>query len=113
MAEQDDPTVPAELSSEELATMIDKLQDKGGGPVAADPAGPPPAVFNVPESPTLLALSKEERPDPLPLCGVCPKSMWLSGSHGLKCFCRVMHVVTWDSDDPQPILQCDGAMEEE
>ena len=61
-------------------------------------------------SPTLVSLEAKRQPSPEPVCVACPKSMWLSQSASLKCFCRVMHAVTWDSDDPQPILTCDGAM---
>ena len=60
-------------------------------------------------SPTLCSLEAVRRPDPMPVCGACPRSMWfLSKETGLKAYCRAMHAFVWASDNPQPIRACDG-----
>lgn len=62
------------------------------------------------QSPTVAALDLKRRPNPTPVCETCPHSMWFASAAHLKCYCRVMHVVTWNSDDPVPILSCDGIL---
>ncbi len=59
-------------------------------------------------SPVLLALRAEMRPNPLPACASCPGAVWFVSEPALACFCRVMHLQTWDSLAPQPLLACDG-----
>jgi hypothetical protein len=62
------------------------------------------------ESPTLTSLEPKRRPDPKPVCETCPQSMWFASAAHLKCYCRVMHAVTWNSEEPLPILSCDGIL---
>jgi hypothetical protein len=62
------------------------------------------------ESPTLSALGEKRRPDPMPVCGACPHSMWFASAQELKCYCRKMHVVTWNNDEPIAITACDGIL---
>ena len=62
------------------------------------------------ESPTLSALDEKRRPDPMPVCGTCPHSTWFASASHLKCYCRAMHAVTWNSEEPIPILSCDGIL---
>ncbi|EGB6200459.1 hypothetical protein L1K71_22100 [Salmonella enterica subsp. enterica serovar Anatum] len=69
-------------------------------------------------SEVLLKLKAEELPG-LPIaCKVCPAATWqLTGnldSPGLRCFCRVMHLFSWDSrNPPEEILDCDMIYEPE
>lgn len=62
------------------------------------------------ESPTLSTLDEKRRPEPMPVCGPCPHSMWFASGEELKCYCRIMHVITWTSDEPVPITACDGIL---
>jgi hypothetical protein len=63
------------------------------------------------ESPTVSGLELGRRPKPLPICAACPHSLWFASAKHLRCFCRLMHVVTWNSEQPSsPIAACDGIM---
>ncbi len=61
-------------------------------------------------SPTLASISREDlRPNPSIVCEVCPGSVWYgSEQKGLKCYCRVMHVISWSQEEPNDIAFCDG-----
>jgi hypothetical protein len=99
-----------ETTEEQLAALMDELgQSRASRP---NESAPEPAAMGW-ESPTLASLDPDRRPDPAPVCAACPKSMWFSSGKELKAYCRVMHAVTWDSTDPQPIEQCDGVMLDE
>ena len=83
-----------------LDRMVGTLAGQGGAPDGRE------------LSPMLCLLEAARRPDPMPVCGGCPRSMWfLSKETGLKAYCRAMHVVVWESDNPQPILACDGVLD--
>ncbi len=73
------------------------------------PLLPGPAALPC-SSPTVAALEPKRRPEPKPVCEACPHSMWFASAAHLKCYCRVMHVVTWNSEEPAPILSCDGIL---
>ena len=94
--------------------QLDALMNELGQSEAARPnePAPPPAALGW-ESPTLSSLEPGRRPSPAPVCAACPKSMWFASAREVKAYCRVMHAVTWSSDDPQPIEQCDGVMLDE
>ncbi len=59
-------------------------------------------------SPVLLALESARRPNPPTACQACPGAVWFLSKTSLNCFCRVMHVQTWSSDAPTPLMGCDG-----
>jgi hypothetical protein len=59
-------------------------------------------------SPTLSMVDPQRRPKPRTVCEQCPQSMWFASEMHLKCYCRMMHALTWSSEDPVPILSCDG-----
>ena len=62
-------------------------------------------------SPTLEALEQEEGsllPQEATVCEECPNAVWFASKDELKCYCRVMFLVTWSSKDPQTIRLCDG-----
>jgi hypothetical protein len=69
-----------------------------------------PITLPVYISPTLQRLAVP-LPEPSPACASCPASMWYIAPHQdgqqLKCFCKSMHVITWDYG-LEPILHCDG-----
>ena len=103
----------SELNQDQLDQMLQNLEGEGA-PTSASPAAQP-AAPSAPEheSPALSLLDSSRLPDPMPVCGACPKSMWFSSTKLVQCYCRMMHVVTWTSEDPQPIMVCDGILMED
>ena len=61
-------------------------------------------------SPTLAALESIRRPQPGTVCESCPNSVWFASAVELKCYCRVMYLITWSSKEPQQISACDGML---
>ena len=62
-------------------------------------------------SATIASLEPERRPKRSPICAVCPHSLWFASAEHLRCYCRLMHVVTWKSEDESsPIAACDGIL---
>ena len=55
-------------------------------------------------SPTLLALNKSIKT----VCASCPTSMWFGSEKEQKCFCRIMHALTWSADEKNEMTHCDG-----
>ena len=61
-----------------------------------------------PISPTLAELEASRRPSPEVVCGTCPNSVWFASPNEVKCYCRVMFLVTWSTSEPNQITNCDG-----
>ena len=59
-------------------------------------------------SPTLKALDKLRRPGQPTVCEGCPNSVWFTSPAEVKCYCRVMYLVTWWTKEPNQITACDG-----
>ena len=59
-------------------------------------------------SPTLDALDESRRPKARTVCEHCPNSVWFASPAEVKCYCRVMFLVTWSSKEPNQITHCDG-----
>lgn len=59
-------------------------------------------------SPVLQKLEPSRLPAEFTVCQTCPNSMWFSTKDRLKCYCRVMFLVSWDSLNPQVMTDCDG-----
>ena len=59
-------------------------------------------------SPTLHRLASHLRPKESTVCEHCPASVWFSGVEGVKAYCRVMHLVSWSSEEPKALDSCDG-----
>lgn len=59
-------------------------------------------------SPVLQRLEPSRLPTDFTVCQTCPNSVWFSTKDRLKCYCRVMFLVSWDSLNPQPMTECDG-----
>lgn len=59
-------------------------------------------------SPTLAKLERARRPKPATQCESCPNWVWFSSQTDLKCYCRVMYLVTWSVKEPNQITACDG-----
>ena len=77
-------------------------------------ASEPPAMDAAPVEPppigslTLSQLPKERRPKPSTVCEVCPASVWFASPKEVKCFCRVMHLISWSTAEPNELTHCDG-----
>ena len=59
-------------------------------------------------SPTLTDLEAARRPKVKTACEICPNSMWLSSPEDVKCYCRIMHTISWSAKEPSLITKCDG-----
>lgn len=89
---------------ENLDTVLDRLE-RPNEPLAGLPER------GEYESPTVASLEPGRRPKPSPICTACPHSLWFASPEHLRCFCRLMHVMTWNSEEPNsPIAACDGIL---
>ena len=61
-----------------------------------------------PASPTLVQLDDTRRPKARTVCEACPNSVWFASPAEVRCYCRVMFLVTWSSKEPQQLTSCDG-----
>lgn len=61
-----------------------------------------------PLSPTLAALDEGRRPKGKTVCETCPHSVWFASTSEVKCYCRVMFLVTWSTREPNVLTHCDG-----
>ena len=62
-------------------------------------------------SPTLDALDASRGlspPKASTVCERCPNSMWFASRAEVKCYCRVMFLITWSSKEQNQITHCDG-----
>ena len=60
------------------------------------------------QSPTLTALAVARRPKIKTACETCPNSMWFSSPQEVKCYCRIMHLISWSAKESNLITMCDG-----
>ena len=42
------------------------------------------------------------------VCGNCLNSVWFASQSEVKCYCRVMYLVSWSTKEPNQITLCDG-----
>ena len=61
-------------------------------------------------SPTLTALDKARQPKIKTACETCPNSIWFSSPEEVKCYCRIMHMISWSGKDSNLITMCDGTV---
>lgn len=59
-------------------------------------------------SQTLDALDDARRPKAGTVCERCPNSVWFASADELKCYCRVMFLITWSTREPNQLTHCDG-----
>jgi hypothetical protein len=59
---------------------------------------------------TLQQLEPNRRPLARTACDSCPHAVWFSTPTELRCYCRVMFLVSWDSKKPSEITSCDGPL---
>ena len=75
----------------------------------------PPQVDDSPFAPlddqqslVLQELDASRRPKARTVCERCPNSVWFSSPKEVKCYCRVMFLVTWSTKEPNQLTGCDG-----
>ena len=67
-----------------------------------------PGEVEAEQGPTLSALDKARQPKVKTACETCPNSMWFSSPEEAKCYCRIMHMISWSGKDSNLITMCDG-----
>lgn len=96
--------MPTDGHDSDLNSVLDQLER------SQDPEQAPSPIDAEYQSPTVATLEEPRRPKPSPVCAACPNSLWFATAEHLKCYCRLMHAVTWSSDEPKPITTCDGIL---
>ena len=97
-----DQPLPEPLQAERKYTPAASTAD------TADTQGMEPTPQGGAPSPTLAGLDKTRRPKASTVCEACPNSVWFASPVEVKCYCRVMFLVTWSSKESQRITACDG-----
>ena len=59
-------------------------------------------------STTLTRLSASKRPVPSTVCEACPAAVWYVRTEKVQCYCRLMHLISWETGQADPITICDG-----
>jgi hypothetical protein len=57
---------------------------------------------------TLQGLEPLRRPKDNTACETCPNSVWFTSLLEVKCYCRVMYLISWSTQEPNRITLCDG-----
>ena len=109
--------VEEDLIAQALAAL--ELPPPAATPVG--PAAPPAPAEQAPQgarepqpaaepaaSPTLHGLAESRRPKASTVCETCPNSVWFTSPVEVKCYCRVMFLVTWSTKEPHQLTACDG-----
>lgn len=69
-----------------------------------------PPLQEASTSPTLARLDATRRPSASTVSERCPNSVWFASATEVKCYCRVMYLLTWNSREPQPLTSRDGVL---
>ena len=92
-----------------IEAALAQLQQPSNPPnFLPDPLTLPADGPSLTRGPTLEALGEVRHPKPSTVCETCPMSLWLATEWDLKCYCRLMHTLSWDSTEPRPLTHCDG-----
>lgn len=59
-------------------------------------------------STTLSRLDKSSRPIASTVCETCPAAVWYARGKKVQCYCRIMHLISWETGEANPITLCDG-----
>lgn len=95
------PSNERENDLDSVLSQLERLPEPAQSPSPAD------AEY---QSPTVAQIEERRRPKPSPLCAACPNSQWFATAEHLKCYCRLMHVITWSNEEPKAIVACDGIL---
>ena len=110
-------TEPTALTEDELIAaamaaldtpLAESIQPAPGSAQSGQLHEHPFESVDSPASPTLAALDESRRPQARTVCEACPNSVWFSSPAEVKCYCRVMFLVTWSSREPHQLTACDG-----
>ena len=96
-------TTEDKLITEAMA-ILDHERSQAQTPAEQIPENPATSV----PSQTLASLDETRHPKAGTVCEHCPSSVWFASPVELKCYCRVMYLVTWSSQEPSQITHCDG-----
>lgn len=99
-------TVTATTDDELIETAMQAAD--GPSPAQEDSHKPASAEPHRTSSPALKSLDQSRRPRPATVCEDCPNSVWFTSPTEVKCYCRVMYLVTWSVKEPNQITACDG-----
>ena len=98
--EQDDDLIKAAMAAVQQSPAAQQN--------AKAPGGQPDSTMPTVPSHTLETLEPRRRPQPATICEGCPNSVWFTSPSELKCYCRVMYLITWASREPNQLTACDG-----
>ena len=105
----------AALSALDQSLPEPRQRERKGTPAAStadthamEPKAMEPTLQGGAPSPTLAGLDSTRRPKANTVCEACPNSVWFASPVEVKCYCRVMFLVTWSSKESQRITACDG-----
>ena len=59
-------------------------------------------------STTLARLPASKRPNPSTVCEGCPAAMWYARGEKVLNYCRIMHLISWETGEKDPVTSCDG-----
>lgn len=79
-----------------------------------------PSPIYVSETLRKIALPPADKPSTLNACATCPGSIWFTSKEAkranhattLKCYCKPMGAMTWQTATPNEITTCDGREQE-
>ena len=95
---------------EAALAILEQAQPTPPAPAAAPTALQLPELHELPSSPTLAGLDASRHPQLRTVCEVCPNSVWFASPAEVKCYCRVMFLITWSTQEPNQMTACDGAL---
>lgn len=104
MLETDQPT----LTPEEIANGNPGRSDIPGGRYDIDPARADAGRISALHKPYLSQYQREGAPRSINSVRGLSSIGVVHFPAGLKCFCRVMHLVTWSKEEPNDLTHCDG-----
>ena len=102
----EDELIAAAMSA--LDTPLPEAAEPGPELVGTHSDENPFQVPDSPASPTLAALEENRRPKAKTVCEGCPNSVWFTSPAEVKCYCRVMFLITWSNKEPNQLTACDG-----
>ena len=104
----DDGTTSMGVEEDQIDEALERLQERETDWADINPKG-----INLEEeggcvSRTLGALEHRRRPQAETVSENCPHSVWFSSPTEVKCYCRVMYLITWSTAEPNTLTNCDG-----